>query len=169
MKTRRHARGFSLIEVLIAIAIVLAIGGLVAINLLPEKDQADRNIQQIQFDQLDRALKGFKLDLARWPSEEEGLDVLLRKDALEDEAEQAKWEGPYLEDPVVEDAWGTAIVYRYPSEIREGDYYDLISYGPDREEGGDDDITNHDRKMNSDGELREEFEDLGSLDDSAGP
>ncbi|MEM7227872.1 MAG: type II secretion system major pseudopilin GspG [Planctomycetota bacterium] len=166
MTTRRQTRGFSLIEVLIAIAIVLAIGGLVAFNLLPEKDQADKDLQVIQFDQIDRALKSFKLDLNRWPTDDEGLDVLLRSDALEDEGDQDRWQGPYMEDPVIEDKWGTEVVYRYPSEIREGDYYDLISYGPDGEEGGDDDITNHSRVLDEDGELREEFEDLGDADDA---
>jgi len=134
----------------------------VAINHLPEREQADIDLQKISFDRIETALKSFKLDLKRWPTEDEGLQALVSADALEDDAEQAKWGGPYLEDPVFEDAWGTELVYRYPSEVRDGDYYDLVSYGPDREEGNDD-ITNHDDLLDENGDMREGLDDFSDL------
>lgn len=148
-----NARGLTLIEVLIVIAILLAIGGLVVVNLLPAKEGADINTQRIQFQNIDAAMKMFKLDMKRWPTEDEGLAVLNRKDAIQEEAEQTLWHGPYLESDAFKDKWNHAVVYKNPSEALGDGYYDLLSYGPDGQEGTGDDITNHDNRKNADGEI----------------
>ena len=137
------------------IAILLAIGGLVVVNLLPTKDQADVDLQKIQLTQIDAAMKRFKLDMQRWPTEDEGLPALTRKDVIQDEAEAAKWRGPYLEADVIKDKWNHELIFRNPSERGEG-LYDIVSIGPDGEEGTDDDITNYDRSKGTDGELADE-------------
>ena len=134
-------RGFSLMELLIVIIILLALGGIVLVGYLNVADQADVDLQRVQFDQVDQAMKRFKLDLKRWPTEEEGLPVLWSSEALEDEEDLGRWRGPYLESPIREDNWGTELVYRYPSEELGEGFYDIISFGPDREEGTEDDIT----------------------------
>ena len=148
------ARGaFTLIEVLIVIAILLAIGGLVVVNLLPTKDKADADLQVVQFDLLSRALDQFKLDMKRYPSTEEGLTVLWNKSGLANEDDAASWRGPYLQDPITKDKWNKPLVYRFPGELRGEQYYDLVSSGPDGQEGTEDDITNHDRHKSEDGEI----------------
>jgi general secretion pathway protein G len=114
----------------------------------------------VQFDQVDAAMKRFRLDIKRWPTEEEGIAVLWNREALEDEDEQSRWRGPYLEQPVTEDKWGSALVYRNPSEDLGEGFYDLVSFGPDREEGTEDDITNHDRLRDEDGEIGDSFDDF---------
>ena len=153
-------RGFSLFEVLIAIAIVLAIGGLVAVNLLPQKEEADADLTRTQINTLETALKMFKLDMKRYPTEDEGLRALWSKDAIEDEDEAGNWgPSPYLEDPLPEDTWGNEWFYTDQSENLEG-MYEIISYGPDGEEGTDDDISSLDSKRDADGEIGEEFEDF---------
>ena len=156
----RARRAFSLIELLIVIAILLAIGGLVVVNLMPKKEQADVDLTRVQLKQFDSAIKQFKLDMDRVPTEDEGLTVLWSRDAVEDEEEAAKWRGPYLETPVPRDKWGTEWIYVFPGEIRGEQFYDITSAGPDREEDTEDDITNHDAFMDEDGEIAEEF-DLG--------
>jgi general secretion pathway protein G len=148
------ARGaFTLIEVLIVIAILLAIGGLVVVNLLPTKDKADVDLQIVQFDSIGRALDQFKLDMKRYPSTEEGLTVLWNKSGLENEDDAQSWRGPYMQDPITKDNWNKPLVYRFPGEIRGEQYYDLISSGPDGQEGTEDDISNHDRHKGEDGEF----------------
>lgn len=162
-------RAFTLIELLIVIAILLAIGGLVLVNLLPSRAQAQADLQRVQFDQINQAMKRFLLDLSRWPTEEEGLAALWNREALEDDEDFDRWRGPYLENPIVNDSWGSELIYRQPGEIRGEAFYDLISSGPDKEEETDDDITNHDRFMDPEGEIAEDFEDFtpaGSEDDS---
>ncbi len=152
-RRRRGRRGFSLIELLIVIAILLAIGGLVAVTMLNVRDQSDIDLQRVQFDQIDQAMTRFNVDLRRYPSEEEGIAALWDSEVLEDEEDMNRWRGPYLDSPITEDAWGTELEYRYPSEERGDGYYDIVSAGPDREHGTEDDITNHDRLRDEDGEL----------------
>ncbi|MCZ6835445.1 MAG: type II secretion system major pseudopilin GspG [Planctomycetota bacterium] len=161
-KTVRNVarRGFTLIELLIVIAILLAIGGLVVVNLLPAKDQADIDLTQTQIDQFDNALSMFKLHMGRFPTDEEGLAALWNRDALEDEEEASNWKGSYLENPSPRDRWGSEWIYREEGEIRGEAFYDIISLGPDKEEDTDDDITNHDRFMDEEGEIAEEFEEF---------
>ncbi len=162
MTTRRYdkhpRRAFTLIELLIVIAILLAIGGLVVVNLIPRGEQAKADLQLIQFDQVDGALKQFRLDLNRWPTEEEGLAVLWNREQLEDEEDFERWRGPYMENAIADDSWGSELIYRYPGEIRGESFYDLISIGPDKEEDTEDDITNHDRQRDAEGEISEDFE-----------
>ncbi len=159
--------GFTLIELLIVIAILLAIGGLVVANLLPQGDRAKVDLQRVQLKLIAGAFDHFRLDLGRWPTEEEGIEVLWKRDTLEDENDYERWRGPYLEDPVTEDSWHNELVYHFPGEIRGESYYDLIAVGPDGEEGSDDDITNHDRLRGADGEISEDA-DFGALGSDGG-
>jgi general secretion pathway protein G len=155
---RRAYRGLTLIEILIVIAILLAIGALVVVNLMPARDQADIDLTRVQIDQMSSALDRFRLDLRRYPSEDEGLAALWNREALDDERDEQNWRGPYI-DPIREDPWGNEFIYRFPGEIRGERYYDIISFGPDGEEGTDDDITNHDRLRDEEGEI-EQFDDF---------
>jgi general secretion pathway protein G len=144
---RRHARrGLTLIEVLIVIGILLAIGGLVAVNLFSKREEANIDLQKLQLKEIDRAMDLFRLDMNRWPTEDEGLRALWSKDAIEDEDQQANWKSGYLKDAIEKDIWGHELVYHNPSEIRGEDYYDVISVGRDGEEGTDDDLNNHGTK-----------------------
>lgn len=159
---RRHnvRRGLTLIEILIVIAILLALGGLVVMNLMPAREQADVDLTTAQIDRMSGALEQFRLHLRRYPTEEEGLAALWNRDVLEDERDMERWRGPYI-DVIREDTWGSEWIYRYPGEIRGERYYDLVSPGPDREEGTDDDITNHDRLRGTDGEIESfDFDDM---------
>ena len=153
-------RGFSLVELLIVIVILLALGSIVAVTYLNVADKAEVDLQRVQLDQVDEAMKLFKLDMKRWPTEDEGLAALWSVDVLEDEEDQARWRGPYLESPIREDKWGSELVYHNPSvEMGDGSY-DVISFGPDREEDTEDDITNHDNLRNADGEIDDTFDDF---------
>jgi general secretion pathway protein G len=161
IRRRTAHRGLTLIEILIVIGLLLVIGGLVVINVMPARDRAERDMVVAQIDQISAALEQFRLDMRRYPTEDEGLRALWTDEALEDEPERAKWR-PYLRDPIRRDAWGSEWVYRYPSEIRGEGFFDLISPGPDREEGTDDDITNWDRLRGEDGEIEDLFDDFGT-------
>jgi len=80
------------------------------------------------------ALDLYELDNGKYPETEEGLAALLSKPGS-----SAKWKGPYIKK-VPLDPWGRNYAYRSP-----GDHnidYDLYSYGPDGQEGGDDNVSN---------------------------
>ena len=159
---------FTLIELLIVIAILLALGSIVAVNFLGAADKAELDVQRAQFDQISEAMKRFRLDLKRYPSDDEGIEVLWNKDAFEDEEESARWNGPYLEQPVTSDRWGSELVYTYPGEIIGESMYDLVSVGPDGEEGTEDDITNHDRRKTADGEFEQDESFTGESESLGG-
>jgi len=146
-RTRRPSRrAFTILELLIVIGILLAIGGLVLFNVLGASERADRDMTQARIKDFERALESFRFDLKRWPSEEEGLAVLWNAELLENEDDTRLWQGPYLKEPNPRDTWGTEWIYRQPSQLRDGRPYDIISAGPDRQESTEDDITNHDSR-----------------------
>ena len=164
MTQLRSRRAFSILELMIALAILLLVGGLVAYNFMGASEKADVRITKAQIDAFETALDAFKIDMKRWPTEEEGLTVLWSKDAVEDDEELTKWDGPYLDDVKSSDVWGNDWVYQYPGEIRGERFFDIISAGPDREEDSEDDITNHDDIMSEDGEIGDEFEEFTPSD-----
>lgn len=159
--SRRAPQGFTILELLIVIGILIAIAGLVLVNVLGASEKADRKLCLAQIKGFEGALEAFKVEMKRWPTEEEGLAALWSKDAISADEEKSKWGGPYLKEPKPKDNWGNAWLYRVPSEI-EGLPFDIVSFGPDGQEGTEDDISNHDDKKNADGEVDDSFRDFGS-------
>ena len=53
----------------------------------------------------------------------------------------SSWDGPYLKTNVPKDPWGNAYAYEYPSTKGSGDMPDIWSFGPDGQEGTDDDVV----------------------------
>lgn len=156
-RTHRPApRGFTLLEMLIVIFIILMLAGIVAYNLIGTQERAEEDSVRVQISVFVNALESFRVDMGRWPTEDEGLAVLWSKDAISEEADSSRWR-KYLNDAVPNDRFGHAWVYHQPGE-NEGDAYDIISVGRDGEEGTDDDISNHSLKTNA-----------GDADDSDAP
>jgi general secretion pathway protein G len=150
---RPEARGFTLLEVMIVIVIILLIGGLVTVNLMGAKKKADTGIVQMQLISLRDALRHFNLDFNRYPTEEEGLAVLWNKDGLSEE-EQAKWR-KYMDEKLPRDPWGSEWGYRPETDAAEasdGLGYKLWSNGPDKEEGTADDILPGNKKADDTGD-----------------
>ena len=162
-------RAFTLIELLIVITILLVLGGLVLVNMFGIAARAKADLQRAQFDQIEAAIEQFRFNLDRWPTEDETLAALWNREILEEEDDSRRWQGPYLKSPVTEDHWGNELIYRNPSEELGDAYYDLVSIGPDHEEGTEDDITNHDRLRDEEGELPEELTDFTPADTGAAP
>jgi general secretion pathway protein G len=164
----RASRGFTLLEMLIVIGIILALGGLVLVNLMSAREKSERDIELAQIQGFAGALDMFRLDMKRFPTEEEGLAVLWSKDAMQDETLAATWRA-YLNEPKPRDTWGTEYIYNAPSQKAEGKPYDIISLGPDKQEGTEDDISNHDGKAAADGSgIGEDFGDFAPSGTSGG-
>lgn len=132
--------GFTLIEVMIVIAIVLALMGLVGVALFGQRDQAKKQMAEVDLKNVERGLKLFRLDYDRYPKDEEGLAVLWDKSKLDPEADQAKWK-KYLESPLPQDRWSHDWQYKQvTTHSSDETMYDLWSMGPDGQDGTDDDI-----------------------------
>ena len=138
--SRSFRKGFTLIEVMIVILIVLALGGLVAYNLLGTKEDAENKLVQVDMNTFKSALKQFRFDHGRYPTDEEGLEVLWSKEKLTDEEDAKKWR-KLLEEPMPKDRFGNTWGYRQKSEHGDEDTYDMWSYGRDKQEGTADDIN----------------------------
>ncbi len=145
---RRRRRAFSVIEVMIVLAIMLLLAGIVGITVFGQKAKADVQATRVQMGSIEAALRQFRLDYRRYPTEEEGIQVLWDRERLDPDADEAVWT-KYLEKPVPQDTWGSA--WGYSTETDEfaspdesegisEPTFDLWSFGPDREDGTDDDI-----------------------------
>jgi len=168
MRTKPRRRGFTILELLIVIGILLAIGSLVAVNVLGASEKADLKLARAQLQAFESALEQFRVEMKRWPSEEEGLAVLWSKEALASDEDKARYGGPYLKEAKPKDAWGNPWVFRVPSTILEGQPFDIVSNGPDGQEGTEDDISNHDSRKEAGGDEFGEFSGSGSGSGTSG-
>ena len=106
-------RAFSLIELLIAIAILVAIGALVAQSLSGTKAEADLDLTKADLNTFGRSLERFEIHMNRMPSEEEGIAALFIQFSKMKTKRQNG--GPYVTKPIPEDRWRTA--WRYAAQV----------------------------------------------------
>jgi general secretion pathway protein G len=146
---RRHkvrTAGFTLIEVLLVIVIILMLAGALVVFVLPQQEGAEKNTTRLLLTQVESALDTYRLNLGRYPTEEEGgLGALMIKPTYENERLGEKWQGPYLKRGVdLVDAWGNRLRYepidRSLEDNQSGPAYKLYSVGPDGQPETDDDI-----------------------------
>lgn len=130
-------RGFTLLELLVVVAIIGLLAGYVGPKYFGQLGKAEVKVARAQIDGFDKALDQYRLDIGRYPITEQGLNALMIKPAG-----ISRWAGPYLKKEVPPDPWGKPYVYKSPGEHGE---YDLSSLGRDGRPGGtgeDADITN---------------------------
>jgi general secretion pathway protein G len=129
---RRHARGgFTLLELLVVLAILGLLVGLVAPAVLHRLGAAKDKVAQQSIERLSSILDVYNLDVGSYPTTGQGLEALVRRPAG-----VANWGGPYLQDGhLPQDPWGRPFVYRAPS-LRPGHPFDLYSLGPSGRPGG---------------------------------
>lgn len=140
MKTR-SLRAFTLIEILVVVAIVGLLVGLLVTNTDKIFGQSQEVVARVFVrDSMKIALTRYKQDMGSFPSTAEGLGALLVAPANAAD----RWHGPYLEVPggkLPLDPWAEPYQYRYPG-TRNKDSYDLYSKGVDKTDGTSDDIGN---------------------------
>jgi len=129
---RRHARGFTLLEMIVVLVIIGLIMGLVGPRLFSQADKAKVQSAETQVRMLKGALETMRLDVGRFPTEQEGLQMLVTRPG--DKQLATRWSGPYLDEAVPTDPWGN--LYRY-SPVASGDNpLTLYSTGADGKDGG---------------------------------
>jgi general secretion pathway protein G len=154
---RFHSGGFTLIEILLVIVIILMLAGALVVFVLPQQEGAEKNTTKLLLNQVASALDTYRLNLGRYPTEQEGgLNALLVKPTFENERIGEKWRGPYLKPGTrLEDPWGHKLRYeivdRTLEEQKSGLPYKLSSLGPDGQPDTEDDIP-----LNPEGQPGEE-------------
>ncbi len=124
-------RGFTLLELLVVLAIIGLLVGLVAPAALHQLGSAKEKIAHQSIERLASVLDIYKLDVGSYPTSEQGLQALITNPPG-----VARWSGPYMKgNRVPEDPWGRPFQYRSPSQ-RPGHDFDLYSLGPTGQPGG---------------------------------
>lgn len=137
----RTAHGFTLMEMMVVLAIIGTLALLVGPSVLRNVGDANVTAARSQIETLAVALDAYRLDTGAYPTTEEGLSVL-RVRPLGPEARPG-WRGPYLRKTVPPDPWGRPYVYVAPG-VENPESYDLYTLGKDGAPGGqgeDADIT----------------------------
>jgi general secretion pathway protein G len=134
MPVHARARGFTLIEMLVVLVIIGLLAGLVGPKLFGNVDKAKVQTATVQIKQLKGALEAMRLDIGVFPTEEQGLALLVEQP--KDDKLRSKWHGPYLEDGVVpQDPWSNPYQYSIPGA--NGQPFALYSFGADGKKGGE--------------------------------
>ncbi len=126
--SRGFSLGFTLVELLVVLAVLALLAGLVGPRVLNQLGGAKSSVASVQIQELEQAVDLFRIDVGRYPSEQEGFSVLLANPGG-----LRGWNGPYLRRALPDDPWGNPYRYGYPG--RHGDV-DIYTYGADNQPGG---------------------------------
>ncbi|RLA49007.1 MAG: type II secretion system protein GspG [Gammaproteobacteria bacterium] len=125
--------GFTLMELLVVLAILGLLMSLVGPRVLSQLGGAKTKTAAIQIKDLEQSLEMYKLDVGRFPSNDEGLVALVARPAG-----STGWNGPYLKSDVPLDPWKRDYLYKYPGDHAE---VDIFSYGQNGTPGGEGEDT----------------------------
>jgi general secretion pathway protein G len=133
-RSRRTGRkggddGFTLLEMLVVLAIMGLLAAIIAPQVLKYLGSSRSQAAKVQIQNIDAALQLYRLDVGRFPTQEEGLGALVTAPST-----APGWNGPYLQkSAALNDPWGTPYVYKIPGKHGE---IDVLSLGSDKADGG---------------------------------
>lgn len=125
---RKGEEGFTLVELMVVIVIIGLLATVVVINVMPASERAATTKARADLATLEQGLEMYRLTNLNYPTAEQGLQALVQGGQVR---------------RLPEDPWGNP--YRYAIPGRQGQPFEIYSYGADGREGGegaDADITN---------------------------
>jgi general secretion pathway protein G len=129
LKARRREAGFTLLELLVVLAILGLLAAIIAPQVLKYLGTSRTQTARVQIQNIVAALELYKLDVGHYPTQAEGLPALVTAPQSE-----VGWNGPYLRrESALKDPWGEPYIYKNPGQHGEIDVYTL---GSDKAEGG---------------------------------
>lgn len=128
-KKRKTNAGYSMLEMMVVLAVIALIAGIAAPRLMENFGRAKSKAAEIQMGTIKSAVQFFFLDTGRYPSEAEGLEAL-----VEAPNGARNWRGPYLDSlEDLNDPWGRKYTLRAPGAVQP---FEIWTYGRDGKEGG---------------------------------
>lgn len=129
-RTSPLSSGFTLVELLVVLAILGLLVGLVGPRVMNALGSSKTKTARIQVAELSGALDIYRLEIGHYPTTNDGLQAL-----VEPTGDVKNWNGPYLKkSQVPKDPWGFDYEYRSPGEHGS---FDLWTTGADNREGGE--------------------------------
>jgi len=125
--------GLTLVEMIVVLAIIAVVAVLIVPNVIGRPDQARVTVAKTDLRTIATALRVYRLDNGDYPTTEQGLQALVTRPTSPPEPLSYAADGYLPEVPT--DPWGKAYIYRSPGTAGA---YDLLSYGKDGKEGGED-------------------------------
>lgn len=120
-KRRAASDGFTLMELMVVVAIIAILAAIVLPNMLGTLDDTNVTAAKAQIKSFQTSLVAYKVKNKKFPTTGEGLNALV---------------GAGLMDTLPKDPWGNDYVYRSPGTKNKD--YEIISYGSDGQPGGSD-------------------------------
>lgn len=143
---QRRARAFTLLELLIVVGILALLAAVVVPQFFRAGEGAKVELTRSQIGRtgnIGTPLGLYRAAVGRFPDTSEGLRALVEPPAEEDLEKKWRTAGPFIEDAnALVDPWGNDFEYAFPGEKNSEEMYDLWSFGPDGEDGTEDDIGN---------------------------
>ncbi len=128
--------GFTLMEVLLVLAILVVLGSLAVGVFSNVQASANRKAAQVQVEAIDQASERYRAVVGEYPTTVDDLNQ------MPSHLTATKWAGPHIED-IPLDPWGNSYEFSYPGQHNAHlDKPDVWSWGPDRQSGTEDDIGN---------------------------
>lgn len=135
MKNSTHKQnGFTLIEIMVVLAILAGLVAMVAPNIIGEAGAARVKTAKAEMANISSALSIYKLNNFTYPSTSQGLEALVSKPSGSPEPKNYK-DGGYM-PKLPMDPWGNPYLY-----ISKQGKFEIISFGADGEEGGEGDAA----------------------------
>ena len=130
----KNQKGFTLIEIMVVLAILAGLIAMVAPNIIGEAGAARVKTAKAEMANIALALDMYKLDNFTYPTTSQGIEALASKPSGSPEPKNYKSGGYMKKMPT--DPWGNAYAY-----FSKKSSYEIVSFGADGEEGGEDDAA----------------------------
>ncbi len=136
---RRRRRAFTLMEVLLVLAILVILGSLVSVSYVTIQRNSKISSARTQITMLKTALDVYQTDVGYYPN-----DLSALRTPPSDLANPKKWKGPYIDKEIPLDPWDNPYQYEKTTDEFGRQQPVIVSFGPDRQQGTEDDISSLD-------------------------